>query len=50
MTLTPEEKENRDCFEKWCDRHNHKMALGRTVFGLIILLLQLYILVTRLPW
>lgn len=39
----------RDKFEIWCDRHNQKMGLLRTVFALAILALQLYLLFTRLP-
>lgn len=38
----------RDRFELWCDRHNHKMALIRTAAGAVILLLQLYLILTRL--
>lgn len=38
----------RDKFEIWCDRHNHKMGLVRTLVGLLILGLQLYLIISHM--
>jgi len=34
----------RDRLERWCDEHNHKMGLIRTVGTLIVLVMQALIL------
>ncbi len=35
---------NRGSFEKWCDRHNHKMALVRTMMSTLAALASLAVL------
>ncbi len=35
---------NRGRFEKWCDRHNHKMALIRTMMSTLAALASLAVL------
>jgi len=37
--------EQRDKLERWCDEHNHKMGLFRTVGTAIVLVIQVVILI-----
>jgi len=36
--------EERDRLERWCDKHNHKMGLIRTIGGVVVFILQVVIL------
>jgi len=36
--------EERDRLERWCDEHNHKMGLIRTVGTFIVIVIQIVIL------
>jgi len=37
--------EKRNKFEKWLNKHNHLMELIRTLIGVAVLVLQIYILI-----
>ena len=41
-------KEERDIFEKWLDRHNHKMELLRTAGNMTVIFLQSIILTVQI--